>query len=162
MSTSASARTQMSLAVTTVRLALDVCGTRDEMKNENGYEIGNGRGIIYLAMWRKSQPNGRHVESSLCAFPLPLSFHPTTFLLPLHLRLFHLNLFFSHQIDGILLGYLSYRSFFFCSKYFSLSSNYYITRYFNFFINYVSLGNLLYKFDLTCLRVLLYFGIRII
>jgi hypothetical protein len=25
------------------------CGTRDEMKNENGYEIGNGRGI-YLAV----------------------------------------------------------------------------------------------------------------
>lgn len=40
---------------------------RDEMKNENGYEIGNGQGI-YLAVWRKTQPNGRHVESSTCLF----------------------------------------------------------------------------------------------
>lgn len=53
------------------------CGMRDEMKNENGYEIGNGRGI-YLAMWRKTQPNGRHVQSSLRAFSLPLSYSPTT------------------------------------------------------------------------------------
>lgn len=109
-STSASARTQMSLAVTTVRLELSTlrhAGWNEE--REWVWDRERPR-HIYLAMWRKSQPNGRHVESSLRASLLSLS-RP---ILPLFFFLFTFGysiwIYTSRirsSIERILLRYLS-------------------------------------------------------